>query len=443
MQNHPHQRLYPLIVRPISASERGAFDACLDEHHWLGHRLVGETMRYVATESDGRWVALLGFGAAALSCRPRDAFIGWSKDQQFRRLSYVVNNQRYCVLERRANLASAVLSRCLSRLSGDYQVRWGHPVVMVETFVDPTRHVGTCYQAGGFSALGETLGYGRRSGRYYHHGSPKVVFVRALRKNARSLLCLPFDHPLLYSTERSPVLDLNRLGTEGAQSLLQALKSIPDHRKARGIRHGLASILAVAAAATLAGQKSVAAIGEWAADAPQEVLAALGCRYHRVKKRYISPSEDTLGRILNQVNVTALDAAFGSWLMDQVKAGRIDEDQMAIAVDGKTLRGAVQPDGRAIHLFAALVHGEGAVIAQSEVDHKDNEITEFRPLLKDLDLEGKVVTADAMHTQRDHATFLVEEKGADYLFTAVKNNQPGLLQAIKDIPPESFSPSAH
>ncbi|MGH9066826.1 MAG: transposase, partial [Acidimicrobiales bacterium] len=81
-----------------------------------------------------------------------------------------------------------------------------------------------------------------------------------------------------------------------------------------------------------------------------------------------------------------------------------------------------QQDGRGVHLFAAMVHREGAVIAQRDVGHKDNEITEFGPLLAGLDLENKVVTADAMHAQRAHATFLTE-RGADYLFT-VKANQP-------------------
>lgn len=139
-------------VRPIVAGERARFDGALDEHHWLGHALVGETMRYVAVDSSGEWLALVGFGAAALACKPRDAYIGWSDEAHFRRLRYVTNNQRFCVLPagRRTNLASFVLAATLRRLSRDYEARWGHPVVMVKTFVDPARHVGICYQAAGF-----------------------------------------------------------------------------------------------------------------------------------------------------------------------------------------------------------------------------------------------------------------------------------------------------
>lgn len=104
----PDAWLHATRVRPIDPSERARFDAELAEHHWLGHRLIGQTMRYVAVSGDGEWLALVGFGAAALACRPRDLRLGWSEDQQFARLRYVVNNQRFCVLPagRTKNLAS-------------------------------------------------------------------------------------------------------------------------------------------------------------------------------------------------------------------------------------------------------------------------------------------------------------------------------------------------
>jgi uncharacterized protein DUF4338 len=87
---------------------------------------------------------------------PRDRWIGWSKQQQFARLRYIVNNQRFCVLPQGQwpNLASAVLGRALRRLSSDYEANWGHPVLVAETFTDPARHRGSCYAAAGFAALG-------------------------------------------------------------------------------------------------------------------------------------------------------------------------------------------------------------------------------------------------------------------------------------------------
>ena len=108
-----------------------------------------------------------GFGSAALSCAARDRFLGWSRETQYARLRHVVNNQRFCVLPAggRPNLASAVLSRVLRRLAGDYLAVYGHRVLAVETFTDPARHTGACYAAANFVLLGETLGYARSAGR--------------------------------------------------------------------------------------------------------------------------------------------------------------------------------------------------------------------------------------------------------------------------------------
>ena len=429
-------------VRPIRAVERARFDAVLDEHHWLGRRLVGETMRYVASGPDSEWLAVLGFGAAALACGPRERFIGWSDEQHFARLRYVTNNQRFCVLPagRRQNLASNVLAKTLKRLSGDFEDRWGHPVVMVETFVDPARHLGTCYTAGGFTLLGQTRGYGRSGGSYHHHGRPKLSFARLLRRDARTILTAQFDHPLLTRGSR-PVIDLNRLDFDSDDGLLAALDRIVDHRKRRGVRHSLSSLLAIAIAATLAGARSVAAIGEYAADCPQSVLERLGAKFHPVQRRFVAPHADTIRRALAAVDAAALDEVVGGWLFRQVSAGRLAHDQLVVALDGKSMRGALREDGRAVHLFAAMVHGEGIVVGQHEVDAKSNEITAFKPLLEGLDLQGALVTADAMHTQREHARFVVEDKQADYLFQ-VKDNQPGLLAACRAIDDESFSAAA-
>lgn len=436
----PDAELSALVVRPITADERVRFDEVLDEHHWLGHRLVGETMRYVALGRDGEWLATLGFGASVLSCGPRDRFIGWSDDQHFRRLRYVTNNQRFCVLPggRRPNLASNVLAKALKRLSGDFCLRWGHPVVMVETFVDPTRHVGTCYVAGGFSVLGQTLGYGRASGRYVHHGRVKLALARLLRRDARRLLTSAFDHPELTSRRSATMLDLSATTLDGRDGLLEALRGLPEHRKRRGIRHPLASILAIATCATLAGARSMVAIAEYADDCPQEVLARLGAKYHPDRKRYIAPHHDTIHRALSAVDTAALDRAVGAWLYAQVTAGHLDEAQVAIALDGKAVRGSLREDGRALHLFSAMVHGEGIVIGQEEVDEKSNEITALRPLLEPLDIAGALVTADALHCQRDHARYIVEDKKADYLLQ-LKDNQPTLLAAVKAIDPKAFS----
>jgi predicted transposase YbfD/YdcC len=215
------------------------------------------------------------------------------------------------------------------------------------------------------------------------------------------------------------------------------LAKVPDRRRARGRRHGLVTILVLACAAVAAGSKSLAAIGEWAGRAPQWLLAAAGARRDRRAGTLIAPSETTIRRALGGVDADALDAQIGAWLLAlagyEAGDGEPAGDQMVVAVDGKTVRGARDKDGAAPHLLAAITCDEVAFIAQRQVDAKSNEIPAFAPLLAGVDLAGAVVLADALHTQRETARFLVQEKHAEYLFI-VKENQPGLFAAIDALP---------
>src|SRR3989440_9358463 len=190
-------------------------------------------------------------------------------------------------------------------------------------------------------------------------------------------------------------------------------------------------VLAVAVCAVLAGARSFAAIGEWATDVPAAVLVALRVRRDPLTGARHPPGESTLRRVLTGIDTAALDELVGVWLSrrQQPMVGR---RWRAVAVDGKTLRGSGQP-GDQVHLLAALDHSSGAVLAQVEVDGKSNEISAFQPLLDQVDLTATVVTADAMHTQRDHAEFLVTIKHAAYI-CVVKRNQPGLYRQLKALP---------
>lgn len=422
-----------LIVRPIQVDEEARWNEWMRTHHYLGFRqLVGESIKYVA-EMEGRWVALLGWGTAAFQCGCRDEWIGWSKEQQWNRLLFVANNLRFLILPgvRIANLASKVLSLNVKRLSTDWVVVYGHPVVLVETFVDPARFAGTCYVAAGWLRLGQTRGYGRNAGQYYYHGTAKTVWVYPLHRRARTWLSAPFVAPALRGGG-GLVVNLNGVNLDRTDGLLERLKQLKDPRKRRGVRHSVTSTLAVAICATLSGARSFLAIGEWAADLSQDLLRRLGCRYHPEQCRYVPPSEPTLRRHLQSADAEQLDRILNEWL-----AAQTDPD--AIAVDGKTVRGAKDGEGKALHLLSALLHKEGVVVAQRAVDKKTNEITEFQSVLNPLDLKGKVVTADALHTQVEHARHIVEEKKADYLFT-VKGNQSNLKTAIEELDDEDFSP---
>ena len=219
-------------------------------------------------------------------------------------------------------------------------------------------------------------------------------------------------------------------GAAQVADLRRYLAVVPDPRCRRGVRHAVASVLAIAAAAVLAGARSFVAIGEWAADAPQQVLAMLGARRDERRGGYRAPDEATLRRVLQTVDGDALDAAIGAWLAVRERS---DPEPRAIAVDGKTLRGTCDTTGQGVHLLAAMTHTAGAVVAQRNVATKSSEVTEFAPLLSMVDLTGRVVTADALHTHRAHARYLVEQRGADYVLT-VKENQPKLHAQLDALP---------
>jgi len=207
-----------------------------------------------------------------------------------------------------------------------------------------------------------------------------------------------------------------------AEDLLEALGRVPDPR---GRRYPLVPVLAIAVCAMLAGARSYAAIAEWAADAPPRLRARLGLP---------GPVPDlaTIWRVLTTVDPAAVDRAAGAWVSAQLAARR-PTAQVVLAVDGKTVRGARTGDGTAPHLLACLDHGAGVVLAQVAVDGKTNEITVFTALLAQAgDLDGVLVTADALHAQREHATWL-HERGAHYLVT-VKGNQPSLLRQLRSLP---------
>ena len=423
--------LRQVVVRPLEPRELAPWQEAMVRFHYLkSARIVGEVMRYVA-EVEGRWLALLGWGTAALKSRHRKAFVGWDEKTKYQRLHLVANNVRFLILPwvRAPHLASRVLSRNLRRLSADWQERYDHPILLAETFVDLERFRGTCYRAANWLYLGETRGMGRKGDGFEAHGRKKGLFVYPLHRRAREILSAPFPAPEILRRQPmpAPAVDVNELPIEGRGGLIEILSDIVDPRSRRGIRHPIASILALAVMATLSGMRSYEAIAEWVSDVPKDLLRRLRCWCHR------APSEPTFRRVLQSVDADEVDAKVCGWLAKLA-------ERKAISLDGKTLRGSGDGDGPACHLLAAITHGTGVVVSQEEVDGKSNEITAAKPLLEDLDLEGVTVTADAMHTQTDLARFLVEEKGADYVFIA-KGNQPTLREDIESLEWDSFFPS--
>ncbi|MFF4792915.1 ISAs1 family transposase [Streptomyces sp. NPDC001276] len=219
-------------------------------------------------------------------------------------------------------------------------------------------------------------------------------------------------------------------GPEENPDLLERLAEVPDPRDPRGVRHALVVVLTLTACAVLARATSLLAVGEWIVDAPPSVLQRLGVRPDPLCPKRSLPAETTARRLLARIDGDALDRAVGRWLADRraSSGGRL----RGLAVDGKSLRGAARAEGRKIHLLAVCDHVSGLVMAQLDVGEKTNEITCFQPLLETLADLADLVTSDAMHTQREHADYLLG-RSAHYI-VIVKGNQKRLRKQLKSLP---------
>jgi len=185
--------LGPLKVEEISGNSaaRIRFAAPLSEFHYLGLRgTVGENLQYMVTDKTGRLLACLLFGSAAWKCRARDQFIGWLPEQRAHNLHLVTNNTRFLILPfvRIPHLASWILGRVLRRLSADWQTKYGHPILLVETFVERERFAGTSYKASNWIQLGATTGRSRQDRRHTLQVPVKDVYLYPLDPGFRKEL---------------------------------------------------------------------------------------------------------------------------------------------------------------------------------------------------------------------------------------------------------------
>jgi hypothetical protein len=338
--------LAEVVVRPVHPFEEQLYQRLMQEHHYLGSLpKISETLWYIALWAD-QWVALLSFSASALKCAARDRWIGWNFRHQYDRLKLIVNNSRFLILPdwHISNLGSRILSLCQRRLNTDWQKVFGHPVVLLETFVDPQRFQGTVYKAANWLYVGDTKGFGRtRHGYTATAQSPKMVFLKPLQANARALLCQASLQPP-YRTGGSKMM----INAQQMQSLPSFFAEIPDPRRAQGRRHRLATVLAIAAGACLCGMRGYRAIADWAKSLGKGARQRFGCRYD--KGHYLVPSESLIRNVLIRVDPMHLDRALQRW--NQTYA----EEDETLAIDGKTMCNAIDDQGHRTHILSVVGH---------------------------------------------------------------------------------------
>lgn len=349
--------LADIRVRRVERREEARYQALMAAHHYLGALpKIGETLWYVATWQD-QWVAQISLSGAALKCGVRDRWIGWDFRSQYGRLRLIANNSRFLILPdwHRPNVGSRVLSLIERRIADDWQAHFGHPLFLLETFVDPQRFYGGVYRAANWIELGLTQGYRRTASGYSATaGPPKRVFIRPLVRDPRPCL----THPDMAHLQLTG--DPNRmLNAEEMRSLPLCFSDIKDPRRPQGRRHRLPVVLGIAAGATLCGMSGYKAMADWAQGLGQPARERFGCR--RENKRYVVPSEFVIRDCLVRVEPATLDRALSLWS----QSWKQPEDS-AFAMDGKTMKNAVDAQGAQTHILSVVGHTSRTCYAQKK-----------------------------------------------------------------------------
>jgi hypothetical protein len=424
-----------LQVRPLTRHDEIACcdELIVQEHYLHDATLVGEHLRYVASYQ-GRWLVVATWSAASFHIKARDQFIGWTAEQCRRRRPLIANNSRLLVLEdcHYPNLVSKFMKLMLARLSADWLERWGHPLAMVESFVDPQLFQGTAYKVSGWSHLGRTAGWKRDAADFYlKHDAPKQIWVRELVRKARVKLRAP-QLPAEWAGAELDLIPRCRFKAGEIVSLMDLLrKELVEFRRPQALAYPLAGMMALIVMAMATGvRKGPEDLAHYADTLSPAQRRALRFRADRRTGRMRCPKKTVFHTVLDKVDGAVLERLLLRW-QDQL-LGPV-QDQIVI-VDGKKMRhGGVE--------MVNAVSGSGRFLGGVITADKSNEIPAARVVLKQLDLLGKTVLVDALHTNVETAQQILYEQGSNYVMT-VKGNQPTLQKTLESLfAPQAFSPS--
>jgi uncharacterized protein DUF4338/DDE family transposase len=428
--------LKELEVRLILPGERTRWNQLVRQHHYLKNaRLVGEQLRYVVTDAKGNGLALLGWSAAAMHLKARDQSIEWSDRQREGRLHLLAQNSRFVILAERQqfpNLASRALSLCLKRLSADWQGQYGHPIVMVETFVDRASYQATAYKASGWQPLGYSSGFKRVAQDFYQrHDRPKELWVKELDRRAWQWLRAKQLPPHLARYEKPTPPDCV-LKIQQMPSLFERFEQVKEWRQPIGKRHRLPTVLAIIALACLSGVgQGYRAVSRFAKRLTKLQRRALRCWIHPDTARSHVPSEAVFQRVLQEVPRDQVEKIALQWQHELL--GPVPATD-AVVIDGKEVRGGD------VMLVNAIAQPSQQLLGVEAVDKKTNEIPTARTLIERLELKGRMVQFDGMHTQHQTVHQILYEKGADYSLI-LRDNQPTLLKTAQQLLPADLPPS--
>lgn len=449
-----------LTVELLALSDRPVFDELLATRHYLKNpTAVGQVLRYVVKYGE-QWVALLVFNSPAFHLKPREEWLQWNPRQLEERRHLLAQNSRFLILAspgKWPNLASRILKLVCARLAQDWQKEFGHPVLVVETFVDPNRFRGTCYKAAGWQPLGPTQGHQRNWQDFYTDTKhPKELWVRPLSPGALEELQARNLSATLLEHQR-PLPPACPLATEKLDSLWECFVRMQDPRKRRGQRHKLASVFTLIALAVVAGCKGPHAIAEFAEGLNHGQRRLLRCRPRPGHPRQFDvPCERTFRRLLKKVDPETLKERLVQW-MEQEDPAPVE----VLHLDGKVLKNAdpapaqpkfidspvseIAPElqkpkaDKALTLVNFITPNQ-RLVDQVAVPQNTNEEAAVALHLPEMSLVGVCLTADAAHLTKANCRQITQDSQGDYLFT-LKANQPHALAKAQQAFTGVFPPS--
>lgn len=432
--------LKKLTVRVVERDEFERAGRLFDEEHYLGDLRSGRHLLQVV-EYNGRWMALLDWGASAHRLADRDKWIGWTAQQRAERQGLVVMNRRFLVLgpERMPNLASRALALACRDLPAHWERLHGYSPVMAETFTDIEQFNGTCYRAAGWEACGMSKGFSRHRADYYQeHGKLKKHWIKTLNRNARTILTA-MDVPPKYRAGlnlQTPERDLPLRQPEMTSLRNFVMENMKDPR-AGNKSFPFSSMITFIAMALLAGRSSLAAIhryGQFLSDAHRRALDWPPKKNVRGRK---APSYTAIRNLLQQLDPDAFAACISQWLADHQ-----GELPRALALDGKWVRDRLLGVTLSEHESGAPVAvGFAGVHIRDDKSKREGEQTVARKLYRQCPLEGAVVTADALHNSAPDASAILEA-GGDYLLQIKQENRHSYQNAEKMAQSPPFLPAS-
>jgi hypothetical protein len=401
------------VVEAVSDADVRRFNDCLAAEHYLGPRPpTGNTLRQVVT-CGGEWVALLMWNAAARRLKPREQWIGWDAAKRASRLKLVAQNSRFLVLssQRQPNLASAAMGAACQALPAQWRMRYGYAPVLAESFTDPERFKGTCYRASGWFDAGASAGYGRDYKDYYLDlDHPKVLWLKALVPDAREVLCAAqLPEALRAAMTRVQERPLP-LSASLAESLLDALASVPDKRRCNR-SFPIGPMLTIVVLAMMCGEHDISGIHRYAQQLKQEQRRRLCLPRNRNSPALRKvPSYNAFYKLFKRIDLTGLATTLNQWYQ-----AHLDELPPALAMDGKFI-------GDICGTLNLVSQHDGRPVVSVAIPGKGHEVSAGREAIREIgDLGGAVVSADALHDNRASAATVIAANGEYFL--KIKKNQ--------------------